>query len=187
MRVLLMTILVAAGILGWVSFTWAAEQNHTCQGGHNCTTGSNSGLASSSSSSSSSSVVAAPYPGGSVTTRTEVPQQAPAVFAPALSVAPETCMGSASLGVSTPFGGIAGGKTYKDEDCNLRMFALSLQRLGLQEAALYLLAKNVQVREALDKAGVKLRGIEEKLTQADVSNTGTWERSGTSRDITEQH
>lgn len=101
---------------------------------------------------------------------TEVPNPAPAVFAPALAVAPETCMGSTSVGGSVSNGvigvGIGVGSTWKSEDCERRMYARSLQALGQPQAALYLLAQNENVKKALQQAGVKLAGLEQPAAPA---------------------
>ena len=93
--------------------------------------------------------------GGHVTRDIDIPRQAPAVWAPALAVAPETCMGSTSGGASTPFGGLSFGTSWKSDDCELRMFARALQALGQPGAALILLGQNNErVRRALEAAGV---------------------------------
>lgn len=84
-----------------------------------------------------------------------IPRQAPPAIAPNLVAAPETCMGSAAVGASTPFGGVSFGTTYKSEDCELRMYARSLMSLGQPEAALALLAQNEKVAAALRKVGSK--------------------------------
>ena len=81
---------------------------------------------------------------------------APGASAPALAVAPETCMGSTSAGVSTPFGGIIAAGSWKSEGCERRMNARSLSGLGYPVAALYLLALDPDVRTALIQAGVDL-------------------------------
>ena len=83
------------------------------------------------------------------------PRQAPLAYAPVLAVASDTCMGAISVGASTPFGGISGGVTRVDEDCTRRAYARSLQALGLEEAALAVLANNPEVAAALVKTGYK--------------------------------
>lgn len=83
----------------------------------------------------------------------DVPRQAPSAHAPNLVAAPETCMGSSAVGVSSPFGGVSVGTTYKSDDCEIRMFARSLMALGQKEAALALLAQNAKVAAALRAAG----------------------------------
>jgi len=81
---------------------------------------------------------------------------APSAFAPALTSAPETCFGSTSAGASGGNGifgfGLSFGTTWKSDDCELRMFARSLQSLGENKAALALLAQNEKVAAALKEA-----------------------------------
>lgn len=61
---------------------------------------------------------------------------APSIGAPALSNSSiETCLGSASGGVSFPGGGFSLGGTTKDEDCNLRLYARQLYNMGAKNAA----------------------------------------------------
>lgn len=93
----------------------------------------------------------------SVDTGSDV-RQAPPAYAPGLVAAPETCMGAVSGGVSSPFGGVSFGSTYKSDDCELRMFARSLYALGYRDAALLLLAQNAKVRKALEDSGTVLPG-----------------------------
>ena len=94
----------------------------------------------------------------------DMPYQAPAVFAPNLAVAPETCMGSISTGGSAAFSGagfgLTFGTTWKSHDCELRMFARALAQLGPQytSAAVALLAQNGDVKKALQDAGVQIPG-----------------------------
>lgn len=77
-------------------------------------------------------------------------------YAPGLVAAPETCMGSVAGGGSfLPFG-LSFGTTYKSSDCELRMFARSLQSLGHMTAATLLLATNEDVAQALIDAGYPL-------------------------------
>ena len=97
----------------------------------------------------------APSQGTNVNVDSDVPRQAPPAFAPNLVAAPETCMGSTAIGASTPFGGVSVGSTYKSDDCELRMFARSLQALGQSDAALALLAQNEKVAAALKASGFK--------------------------------
>jgi hypothetical protein len=90
-----------------------------------------------------------------VTVEGDREQIAPA-YAPGLVAAPETCMGSVAGGGSfLPFG-LSFGTTYKSNDCELRMFARSLQSLGHMTAATLLLATNEEVAKALIDAGYPL-------------------------------
>ena len=92
----------------------------------------------------------------------EFPRQAPPASAPNLVAAPETCMGSSAVGVSSPFGGVSVGTTYKSNDCELRMFARSLMSLGQPEAALALLAQNEKVAVALRAVGHKAAWLQQE-------------------------
>jgi len=89
----------------------------------------------------------------------EVPRRAPAIAAPDLVAAPETCMGSTSAGIGLPlsvFGGITFGTTWRSESCERRMNVRALMALGLAEAALALLAQDETVAAALRAAGVRV-------------------------------
>ena len=105
----------------------------------------------------------------------EFPRQAPPASAPNLVAAPETCMGSSAVGVSSPFGGVSVGTTYKSNDCELRMFARSLMSLGQPEAALALLAQNEKVAVALRTVGHKAAWLQQEkdLSVAVVSPAST--------------
>lgn len=103
--------------------------------------------------------------------RTEIPRQAPPALAPGLVASPETCMGAAAVGASTPFGGVSFGTTYKSEDCELRMFARTLQALGQNAAALALIAQNDNVAKALLAAGVVIPGQKKAEAPAVVAPT----------------
>lgn len=81
--------------------------------------------------------------------RVETPRQAPAVHAPNLVASPETCSGSTSGGLSTPFGGLSLGTTWQDKDCTRRMYARTLIQMGLNEAAMRVIANNPEVKQAL--------------------------------------
>ena len=95
----------------------------------------------------------------------ESPRQAPPAIAPNLTAVPETCMGSAAVGASTPFGGVSFGSTYKSEDCELRMYARALMALGKNDAALALLAQNEKVAAALRATGTKAAWLKEEKDQ----------------------
>jgi hypothetical protein len=106
---------------------------------------------------------------------TLAPASAPGVFAPALAVAPETCMGSTSGGGSGSNGligfGISFGTTWKSDSCELRMFARSLHSLGLNGAALALLAQDERVALALKDVGIKVPKAAEQPTAMLVQPT----------------
>lgn len=69
---------------------------------------------------------------GTTTLRTN-----PAVFAPGLTAAGlETCLGSASGGLSLAGFGLTGGSSYPDEGCQARLDSRTLWSFGLRRAAL---------------------------------------------------
>jgi hypothetical protein len=89
----------------------------------------------------------------------DVPRQAPPAFAPALATAPETCMGSTSIGASSPFGGVSFGTTWKSDSCETRMKSRRLQELGLVDAAVALMAADEEVAKALKAVGRTVPGL----------------------------
>ena len=104
--------------------------------------------------------------------KVEVYANAPAVSAPGLTSAPETCMGSTSAGGSGSNGvfglGLSFGSTWKSEDCELRMFSKRLQELGQTEAALALISQNPSVAAALRAAGYKAAWLRTEKDQTPV-------------------
>lgn len=135
------------------------------QGGQGGTSAASSKSTSKSSTASSSTASYDGYVDQHVDIRN--PRQAPPAYAPNLAVAPETCMGSVSGGVSTPFGGIALGSSYKSESCEIRMFARTLAGLGQPAAALVLLGQNDErVRKALATVGIIIPGGAEEPLEA---------------------
>lgn len=101
----------------------------------------------------------------SQTVTTDVPANAPAIFAPNLTSSPEACMGSVSAGGGAGFGGtsfgITFGTTWTNDQCQDRMNARTLGSLGQNQAALeYLAATNPKIADALKRAGVKLASLE---------------------------
>lgn len=107
-----------------------------------------------------------------VDTGSDIPAQAPAVFAPNLTAVPETCMGSISTGGTVGLQGtgvgFTFGTTWKSHDCELRMFARSLISLGVkyESAAVALLAQNDDVRNALAAAGIDVPGQQRTAANA---------------------
>ena len=94
--------------------------------------------------------------------RTEIPAQAPAVFAPNLTASPEACMGSTSVGGSAGFAsislGISVGSTWKNHDCELRAFSREIGSLGptFTPVRIALLSQNDDVKKAFQDAGVEI-------------------------------
>lgn len=79
---------------------------------------------------------------------------APQIVAPALSTTlTETCMGSGSGGISTPWGGITGGKTYEDKQCIRRLNSRELAAQGFRVEACYVMMGDPEVAAAFQKSG----------------------------------
>jgi hypothetical protein len=78
----------------------------------------------------------------------------PTVVAPGLAVAGiETCLGSASTGISVMGAGITLGGTTPDEGCNIRLTSRQLQAFGHPRAALALMCQDARVAAAMATAG----------------------------------
>jgi len=79
---------------------------------------------------------------------------APTVAAPGLAAAGvETCLGSASGGLSAMGGGFTFGTTTVDEGCTIRLLARQLYAFGFQHAALALMCEDKHVIVAMYAAG----------------------------------
>lgn len=103
--------------------------------------------------------------GQNISYKSESFAAAPNVYNAALVAAPETCMGSVSVGLSASTGivgaGAGFGKTYESENCNRRMNARYLLTLAqatgdvrFTAAATALLAQDENVQKALIAAGI---------------------------------
>ena len=78
----------------------------------------------------------------------------PTVVAPGLAAAGiETCLGSASGGLSLMGGGITFGSTTVDQGCTIRLLARQLFAFGLHKAALALMCQDGRVAAAMEIAG----------------------------------
>ncbi len=78
----------------------------------------------------------------------------PTVVAPGLAAAGiETCLGSASGGVSVMGGGLTFGSTKVDDGCTIRLLARQLFAFGYQKAAVALMCQDDRVAVAMDAAG----------------------------------
>lgn len=75
-------------------------------------------------------------------------------WAPPLTSADDTCMGSTSGGVQTHFVGISGGSTWRDEDCVRRKDARLLNNMGLPGVAMSLMCQKPEIAQAATDAGV---------------------------------
>ena len=78
----------------------------------------------------------------------------PTVVAPGLAAAGmETCLGSASGGVSLMGLGLTFGRTTPDEGCAIRLYARQLHAFGFPKAALALMCQDPRVAEAMTIVG----------------------------------
>ena len=85
------------------------------------------------------------------TTRLTTP---PTVVAPGLAAAGvETCLGSASGGLSLMGTGLTFGSTLPDPGCNLRLTARQLYAFGFRSAAIALMCQDQRVAEAMATVG----------------------------------
>ena len=78
----------------------------------------------------------------------------PTVAAPGLAAAGiETCLGSASGGLSLMGGGFTFGATKVDEGCTVRLLSRQLFAFGLHKAAVALMCQDERVAAAMEVAG----------------------------------
>ena len=77
-----------------------------------------------------------------------MPRQAPPAYAPSFSASPRTCHGATSGGVSSPFGGVSFGTSWKDGNCERIVLAETLAALGENIVALALLCQDSRVAAA---------------------------------------
>ena len=104
-----------------------------------------------SSSGASASVNISDPPASDPTTRLIT---TPTVVAPGLAAAGvETCLGSASGGLSLMGGGITFGSTTVDQGCTIRLLARQLFAFGLHKAALALMCQDGRVAAAMAVTG----------------------------------
>ena len=101
------------------------------------------------------------YSGASVTVDgTRFDHYAPPVGAPALtSAGTGVCLGSVSIGLSGPMAGASFGITRVDAGCERRSGAALLYQMGYKDAAVRLLMKSDEVREAMQEPESKSAGI----------------------------
>lgn len=94
-------------------------------------------------------------------------------YAPALTAAGTgVCLGSVSMGVSAPMAGLSFGTTKVDKGCEQRSASALLWQFGYHDAAVRLLMKNDDVREAMGAEGKRLAdSISEPKAQP---TTTTW-------------
>jgi hypothetical protein len=78
----------------------------------------------------------------------------PTVVPPGLAAAGvETCLGSASGGISLMGGGLTFGSTVVDSGCSIRLLSRQLFNFGFQKAAVALMCQDERVAVAMDRAG----------------------------------
>jgi hypothetical protein len=95
--------------------------------------------------------VSDPPPSSSTTNHLVTP---PTTVAPGLAAAGvETCLGSASGGLSLMGGGFTFGSTKVDEGCTIRLLARQLFAFGFKTAALALMCQEERVALAMQTAG----------------------------------
>ena len=95
----------------------------------------------------------------------------PTVVAPGLAAAGvETCLGSASGGISVMGGGLTFGGTVVDAGCTIRLLARQLYAFGFQKAALALMCQDERVAVAMDRAGSPCPGPPAEVKRSDRSS-----------------
>lgn len=105
------------------------------------------------SSSGASSIINMSDPPAPTSTQSRL-VTAPTVVAPGLAAAGvETCLGSASGGISLMGGGFTFGATKVDEGCTIRLLARQLYAFGFQKAAVALMCQDEHVAAAMFAAG----------------------------------
>jgi hypothetical protein len=93
----------------------------------------------------------------------------PTVVPPGLAAAGvETCLGSASGGVSVMGGGLTFGSTKVDDGCTIRLLARQLFAFGFQKAAVALMCQDNRVAAAMDAAGTSCPGVSALSARAEV-------------------
>jgi len=94
--------------------------------------------------------------GGSYTVKT-----VPNIVAPSLTTTlSDTCMGSASFGLSFTGFGATGGTTMVDQACVRRLDSREFRAMGLNDVALALLCQSEANRKAVESTGRSCPGME---------------------------
>jgi hypothetical protein len=90
----------------------------------------------------------------------------PPIGAPGLAAAGiETCLGSATAGVSVMGGGFTVGSTKVDEGCTIRLLSRQLFAFGYKEAALALMCQDGHVAAAMETAGMPCPGVPAEIVE----------------------
>ncbi len=84
---------------------------------------------------------------------TQTVKNVPSVSGQPLISSNDTCMGSASGSANGPGFGISLGKTFVDENCKMLKNSRELWNMGMKAAALALMCKDPDNREALELTG----------------------------------
>ncbi|HWZ46757.1 MAG TPA: histidine kinase [Herbaspirillum sp.] len=101
-------------------------------------------------------------------------KSAPPVVAPSLtSTFSDTCMGSASFGLSFVGFGATGGTTMVDEACVRRLDSREFRAMGLNDVALALLCQSAANRTAVEATGRACPSAPAKGDTASLSSTIT--------------
>ncbi|MGE8317386.1 MAG: hypothetical protein ACN6O3_01490 [Comamonas sp.] len=79
-------------------------------------------------------------------------------FAPPLTAANGTCMGSTSGGAQGVGFGLSFGSTWTDSSCDMRYDAEALRAAGMQQAALARLCQKAEISQAMQAAGTPCPG-----------------------------
>jgi hypothetical protein len=137
---------------------------------------SGSGVPASTSGAADSTNRAATTPGSSAyDTRATVDynqssysvRTTPAIAAPALTTTlSDTCMGSASFGLSITGFGATGGTTMVDQACVRRLDAREFRAMGLTDVALALLCQSDSNRRAVEATGHLCPGTTKPLAKS---------------------
>lgn len=156
------------------SSSYATENDHECQGGHNCNddididvTGGGATADSNSDSSSSSSSESASSSGASSDNNVTFNSTRPKNTTVRNVASPDTpniypsapCRIARSAGLSLAGGAISGGHSVEDVECTLRETARTFQYLGVPEVGLVILCQNsVVINGRRDKKGNTVEG-----------------------------
>ncbi|MNR83725.1 hypothetical protein D3C72_145100 [compost metagenome] len=102
--------------------------------------------------------------GGSYTVK-----NVPGVLAPSLTTTlSDTCMGSASIGVSAVGFGVTGGMTMVDDACVRRLDSREFRAMGMNDVALALLCQSDANRKAIESTGRSCPSVPKQDSAAPV-------------------
>lgn len=104
-----------------------------------------------------------------VVSGTQTIKNVPSVNGPALTTSNDTCMGSTSGSVNIAGVGIGGGSTWTDTNCKRLKNARELWNMGMKAAAMALMCRDDENREALEQTGYQCPKKKEDPQQARFS------------------